>query len=116
MMGVKRQWTPEEDRQMLAWAAEGMRHSAIGERLDSSHRAIDKRLQVLTGKAPAKPTPAKSVQPAALAALAAPAHPHKPGGRKCLHCGRAFASAHAGNRICPRCRYRRDATSPYDPR
>jgi Zn finger protein HypA/HybF involved in hydrogenase expression len=29
--------------------------------------------------------------------------PDEPGKRKCLKCGKKFASRNAGNRICPKC-------------
>ena len=37
-----------------------------------------------------------------------PEHPPDPKFRKCLKCGRRFMSEHIGERICPKCKGRRD--------
>lgn len=58
--------------------------------------------------------------PAAPAAPARPPSPQEPALRQCLGvfgydetpCGRLFPSEHAGLRLCPRCRSRRDRCQP----
>ncbi|QQP93850.1 hypothetical protein IGS68_34575 (plasmid) [Skermanella sp. TT6] len=43
-------------------------------------------------------------QPASDPAIPDPGEPHRQRTRTCLSCGRPFASAHIGHRVCRRCK------------
>lgn len=97
--GIRRVWTPEEDQQIIAWRAEGVSYRDIAERLNSNGASIASHFYHIAeqaGAPPRQPSPSLPIPP--------PAAPDKPGARKCLCCSRTFASAHAGNRICWRCK------------
>ena len=112
--GVKRIWTPAEDAQMLDWRAAGMLLNDIAIRLNSNRTSISERLSALSPVALATASLPPACRPRS--ALPAPTHPSQPGGRKCLGCGRIFASAHGGNRLCYRCLGDRKSGSCFDPR
>lgn len=102
--GTRRTWTPQEDATMLDWREDGMLLNEIAARLGSNRTSISSRITLLKQRAAAAaglppPLPSRS-----RSELPAPTHPSKPGGRKCLGCGCLFASAHAGNRLCYRCK------------
>jgi len=102
----RRLFTAQEDAQLLALKAAGLKYHQIGQQMMRSTASIGGRIKRLTegagNPAAAKARPA----PHRPDLLAAQTNPGQPGGRTCLHCGHLFASAHAGNRTCKSCKRR----------
>lgn len=100
-----RAWTSDDDARLLRLLAAGTSYTAIGVALERSDTSIWSRMGVL------------GISRANAAALAPLTHqfprggPRTPRPRLCLCCRKPFPSAHAGNRLCSRCRGR--DTSPY---
>ncbi len=106
-------WTVEEDA-VLAAAPAGATYDEIAARLGRTARQVADRARRLgtagrsvLGKPRLAATCGRdlaySAEAAASAAKAGPAE------RRCLGCGRGFASIHAGNRLCARCAARAEA-------
>jgi hypothetical protein len=114
-MTATRLWTPEEDRQMLAWHRSGVSQRDMAILLRSHHDGISRRLHYLLDAEEGRGEP-NSPTTTAKNTLPAPAGPRSPGGRKCLRCGRIFHSAHAGNRLCYSCKQHGHSAHPFDPR
>lgn len=105
----RRLWTPEEDARLLAMRAQRKTLAWLAVDLNRPLSSIASRLRALNNKRD-KETPQRDA-PAAAAPTASPRRLNiKEGGfgerkpRKCLCCGNTFPSAHAGNRLCSRCR------------
>lgn len=112
----RRAWTPAEDVRLLGEIAAGAKRVAVAEQLGRCYASICSRIdwlgqhrpldleRALQGIAPPLPGRRQMV---------------KSGGRgdarqrRCLRCSHQFASAHAGNRICPRCTQINAGASPY---
>lgn len=128
-----RRWTAEEDGRLLARYAAGDSHSEMAARLERHPGSISSRFDALSylhpdlleaaraareaikdGKGPGRPA-GRSVDAASSASIKAPTSDSRHGRavRKCLGCGDNFVSAHAGNRLCSRCRYAAAEVSPY---
>lgn len=114
----RRRWTPEEDARLLALIGQRKTHAWIADVLGRPTSSIPSRLDRLS---------LKRTREAVLLGLAAPTGCRvgqrgnvKDGGpgerkpRNCLCCGKAFPSAHAGNRLCSICRTR--SVSPFEHR
>lgn len=116
-MTAKRQWTPEEDRQMLEWHAAGVPQKIMAALLNSSRDGVSSRLQWLLADAGQAPQQGRTptLEARARCRMPPPPSPSKPGGRRCLRCGHIFASAHGGHRLCNRCKARNCSTGPFDP-
>lgn len=93
----KLRWTPAEDRDLLDTIQSGQTAPAAAALLGRSEKAVRARLAVLRDAA----------------SIRVAAGRRAPKARKCLCCGNVFQSAHAGNRMCPRCLTQ--STSPYAP-
>jgi hypothetical protein len=113
-----RPWTPDEDARLLAGRAARKTHAWIAADLGRPLSSIASRLDTLKIKrtreaallGPATPTGC-SVGQRAHVKEGGPGE-RKP--RNCLCCGKTFASAHAGNRLCNTCRTK--SVSPFDHR
>ena len=116
-MTAKRLWTPEEDRQLLAWHRAGVTQRDMAVYTRSHKVAIGRRLHFLLDVAEGRVEPFEpSPPPTPTRELPPPIHPSKPGGRKCLRCGKVFPSSHAGNRLCYSCKQHGHSAHPFDPR
>lgn len=99
--------TPEQDAIMIEMHGQGHKARAIADRLGIGRKQAWGRLRLLVGDR-SKPSPEF--------ASGQPMTPKDPGIRTCLMCGREFASTHAGNRRCVRCRERVFAAdTPFNP-
>lgn len=115
-----RNWTAAEDEILLAGLAAGHTHARIAAATRRPTSSIGSRIETLVYRAPERLAQAETagLGSASHAASHAPLH-IKNGGpgerrqRRCLCCGKEFASAHAGNRLCNGCRTK--PTSPYAP-
>lgn len=99
--------TPEQDAIMIEMHNQGHKARAIADKLGIDRKQAHGRLRFLVGD---------RKKPESEFASGYPATPQDAGIRTCLMCGREFASTHAGNRRCSRCRERVfSADTPYNP-
>lgn len=122
----RRLWTTAEDEQLLAAIKARKTHAWIAAVLRRPVTSIGSRLQILANKGitpfgprPPTATPRRApphaleVAPAGLNAACCGSRDRR--ARRCLCCGNEFSSAHAGNRMCVRCRANANHASPYAP-
>ncbi len=85
-------WPAARVRALIRLWNAGLSAARIGDRLDTTTRAVESKVRTLRagGHALAARRPCQARQQGR-----AP--------RRCLYCGRTFASSHAGNRLCPEC-------------
>lgn len=102
-MSKGRAWNPEDDARLIALLAQGATQAAIAVALGRVRSSIGSRLYLL------------GVRKKSAAVRPAPTFRRKPWRRQrpCLCCGKEFASAGPGNRLCGLCRSK--TTSPYAP-
>ena len=85
-------WPAARVRALIRLWNTGLSAARIGTRLDATTRAVESKVRNLrvAGHALATRRPFQARQ-------------HRRASRRCLYCGRTFASSHAGNRLCPEC-------------
>lgn len=102
-------WTEDQLQTLWSMSCMGAPHDTIALSIGRSKFAIRKKLeQMRHGDIPGYARMAEDsgeleddAQTVRAASIWMPAH--RPAKRKCLRCAQVFHSAHAGNRICPRC-------------
>ena len=108
-MSSGRAWTPREDEGLLTMYAEGKTYHVIARSLGRAMTSISSRL--ITLNVPLRRAGrAKDIAPAPPPGSSHSRKDIKAGGRgeqklrNCLCCRKTFMSAHAGNRLCNKCR------------
>lgn len=132
-------WTESEDQMLLDGLSLAKTYAEIAARLSRPPSSIPSRIDTLSFRAPERLAQALAARKAALGGRRArpgrpvndmaterdshgagrerkSASPKERAKRICLGCRNTFDSAHAGNRLCPRCRVAADRNhSPYAP-
>jgi hypothetical protein len=86
-------WTEERVGTLTRLWNEGRAVAEIAHRMRLSRAAVESKLAKL--RRAGRAVPRRRPKP--------PTRPRGAAMRRCLHCGRDFASEHVGNRICPAC-------------
>lgn len=110
-----RPWSEQEDARLLGMLKDRKSHGRIAAALGRPASSIDSRIDTLTMRDPKRLAQAtcEHANAAGRPSSATSASPTDRRPRRCLCCGKEFASAHAGNRLCAICRTK--PTSPYAP-